>query len=465
MSAGLSAARAALVGRRAWLVGGVVRDELLGRPSADDFDIIVEGDVELAARAVAREARAAVFELSGDWGSWRVSARDGAWQVDLSPLRGGTLVEDLAARDFTVNAIARELGGGAQLIDPLSGAEDLQRGILRLAAPDALSSDPVRALRLVRFCCQLDMSASPEASRAARLAAPGLARVAPERVFAELCSTITSARAVQGVRMLGELNLSAVVLPELDALAGVAQNRFHHLDVHGHTLEVLDRVIRLEAEPAEVIGGQHAEQVSAVLAQPLADGLTRGGALRFGALLHDVAKPLTRTQLAAGRVGFPAHDERGADVSRQVLGRLRASERLRGHVAALARHHLRLGFLVHHAPLGRRAIYAYLDACEPVAVDVTLLSCADRLATRGADAERSIARHLELARELIGPALHWQAAGRPSPLLRGDALAAAVGIPPGPRLGDLLAQLEEAQFAGEITNREQAVEYARALIA
>src|SRR5581483_1159285 len=107
--------------------------------------------------------------------------------------------------------------------------------------------------------------------------------------------------------------------------------------------------------------------------------------------------------------------------------RLRASERLREHVAALTAHHLRLGFLVHAVPLERRAIYRYLRACEPVEVDVTLLSVADRLATRGRVAEEAIARHLSLARQLLGEALTWHSA-RPRPPLRGDELAQAVGL-------------------------------------
>ena len=143
-----------------------------------------------------------------------------------------------------------------------------------------------------------------------------------------------------------------------------------------------------------------------LLAEPLADELTRGGALRFGALLHDAAKPQTRVDLGDGRIGFPHHDVEGAELSRAVLARLRASERLRTHVAALARHHLRLGFLVHEAPLDRRAVFRYLRACEPVGADVTLLSIADRLATRGRNADEAIASHLALARPLLEEALN-----------------------------------------------------------
>jgi hypothetical protein len=133
-------------------------------------------------------------------------------------------------------------------------------------------------------------------------------------------------------------------------------------------------------------------------------------------------------------------------------------------VAALAEHHLRLGFLVHRRPLDRRAIYRYLKTCEPVEVDVTLLSVADRLATRGDNAEPAIAAHLELARELLGAAFAWRATGRREPLIRGGELAQALGIEHGPRLGEMLAAIDEAAYAGEVGTRDEAVALARGLL-
>ncbi len=147
-----------------------------------------------------------------------------------------------------------------------------------------------------------------------------------------------------------------------------------------------------------------------------------------------------------------------------MLRRLRTSERLSEHVAALTRHHLRLGFLVRELPLSRRTVYNYLQACAPVEVDVTVLSVADRLATRGSGATEAIAKHLRLAQELLTEALAWRA-DPPRPPVRGDELANALGVRPGPRLGQVLEELTEASFAGEIETHEQVLQRARETLA
>lgn len=454
-------ARDALRDREAWVVGGAVRDELLGRPTAD-VDIVVDGEPRTAARAVARAASGPAFELSDEFGSWRVMAPDRAWQIDIAPLRGGSLESDLALRDFTVNAIARPLDGD-QRIDPYGGAEDLAAGRLRAVGPHSLADDPLRVVRLVRLAADLALVPDDETTALARASAAGAAGVAQERVFAELKRILAGDAAVASLALMDEIGLTEAILPELHALRDVDQNRYHHADVHGHTIEVLEQAIALQADPGAVFGGAHAEPIAALLAEPLADEADRGLGLRLGALLHDVAKPVTLGRRADGAPTFLGHDRAGADLAREILTRLKASEKLKSHVAALTRHHLRLGFLVHETPLSRRSLYRYLKACEPVEVDVTLLSVADRLATRGRKAQESIAKHLDRAREVMPAALKWRAEGRRTPLVRGDRLAAELEIENGPELGRLLAEIDEARFAGDVATADEAVAYAARL--
>jgi poly(A) polymerase len=459
------------VGARSWLVGGAVRDRLLHRVTTD-FDVVVAGDPEPVARAVGRAAGGHAFELSEAFGAWRVVARDRSWQLDVVGLAGESLEQDLARRDLTVNAIAEPLsdpdglagpagGEAVNLVDPFGGIADLRGRRLRMVSEQSFSDDPLRTLRLARLAVQLGFAAEDATIARARASAPALAAVAPERTFAELRALVCSPHAVAGLALMDELGATAAVLPELDALHGVQQSRYHHLDVAGHTRAVFAETIALVDEPGALqLGDEETERLATSLEQPLANELTRGQALRFGALMHDIAKPQTRAVTDDGRVTFMGHDTRGAQMASEILERLRGSERLRTHVAALVRHHLRLGFLVRAMPLDRRAVYDYLRTVAPVGVDVTVLSVADRLATRGDNSERAIARHLDLARQMLGDALAWEAAP-PRPPVRGDTLAQALGIAPGPQLGALLGELQAAAFAGEVSGPDEAIALAR----
>jgi poly(A) polymerase len=447
----------------AWLVGGAVRDALLGRETPD-FDLAVQGDVRALAHEFGRAAGGHAFQLSDEFGAWRVRSHQQDWQVDLTPLMGETLEQDLRRRDLTINAIARELEPvDAALIDPCGGVADLHARRLRSVGPASFSSDPLRVMRLARMAAELGFAVEQETLQLAAESAPALAAVAAERVFAELRLTLISDRAVDGLELAHSIGATAAVLPELDALRGLAQSDYHHLDVYNHTLSTLEAAIALQHDPAATFG-ELAPALVEVLDEPLANELTRGQALRFGALLHDIAKPLTYALSSEGRPTFFEHDLRGAELATQMLTRLRASERLTVHVATLTRNHLRLGFLVHQRPLPPRTVYRYLATCEPVEVDVTVLSVADRLATLGRNSERAVARHLELAREMLAAALEWRR-NRPRSPVAGDELVRALGIAPGPQLGRLLAELTEASYAGELDTAESALAHARAWLA
>ena len=436
-----------------WIVGGALRDELLGR-EVTDIDIAVDGDPEAAARALAREVHGPVFSLSEAFGAWRVVERRSGRVYDFAPLQGATIEEDLRKRDFTVNAMARPQEGG-ELVDPLGGRSDIESRTLRVIGPEAYESDSLRPLRLARFAAELGFLPDPETERLTAAAAERVPRASGERIFAELRRLVLAPGAVQGLALADRLGLLHAVLPELSDLHDVEQSHFHHKDVYGHTLEVLERLIEIE--------GKAEGDLREVLNEPLADELTRGEALRFGALLHDIGKPATHEMRADGRVTFMGHDRLGEQMVRQVCRRLRTSDRLSRFLEGVTRHHLVLGFLVHERPLDRRAVYRYLKRTSPVEVEVTLLSCADRLATRGKNADRAIDAHLELAKELMPAALEWRKGGPPRLPLRGDELARELGIEPGPELGRLLAELEEAAYAGEVTGRDEAVELARRL--
>lgn len=444
----------------AWIVGGAVRDAVLGR-GVSDLDLAVAGDPGAAARAIAQAIGEHAFELSAEFRTWRVAASGHGWQIDVTALRGDSIEADLAERDFTIGAVAVPLEGG-EPIDPYAGLADLADKRLRAVGEASFDDDPLRLLRAARLAAEMGLEIEARTVALARAAASRAADPAGERQLAELRQLIGGPDPLRGLRLLDELGLTPVVLPEVAELQGVEQGPNHHLDVYDHTIAVLEHTLEVEDDLGR-FAGECAAEVEALLDEPLADEVSRRTALRFGALFHDIAKPATRAE-RDGFVGFRGHDQVGAEVIARICSRLRASRKLTQHLQALALHHLRLGFLIPEMPLSPRRVHAYLRATEPVAVDVTLLTVADRLSARGKGPIASpemVAAHLQLAREMIAAALDWRREGPPRPLLRGDEVAAALGIEPGPELGSALAELEAAQYAGEITDREGALQRLR----
>jgi poly(A) polymerase len=455
------AVREALGGAdQVWIVGGAVRDAALGREVAD-LDLAVAGDPGAIARSIGAAFGEHAFELSAEFGTWRVVSRSRGWQIDLTALRGETIEADLAARDFTIGAVAVPLAGGEPL-DPHAGLADLAEGRLRVVGEESFASDPLRLLRAPRLAAGLDLEIDERTAALARAAAGRAGEPAGERQLAELRQLVGGPDPLRGLRLLGELGITPVVLPELETLRGVEQGPNHHLDVYDHTVAVLEHTLEVEGDLAR-FAGERAAEVEALLDEPLADEISRRTALRFGALFHDIAKPATKAE-RDGFVGFKGHDEVGAGVIAEICRRLRASRRLTQYLQGMARHHLRLGFLIPEMPLPPRRVHAYLRATHPVTVDVTLLTVADRLSARGVGPIASpemVAAHLRLAREMIAAGLDWRQQGPPAPLLRGDEIAAELGIEPGPELGAALAELEAAQYAGEVTDRMGALEHLR----
>ena len=451
-----------------WIVGGAVRDAALGYEVLD-LDLAVAGGENEVAHRIARATAGHAFELSAEFGTWRAIS-SGGWRVDVTRLRGASIEVDLGLRDLAANAIAVELGdlAGAPL-DPHGGLADLDRRLLRAVGPRSFEDDPLRILRAARLAAGLGFELEPATVELARAASPRAGEPAGERQLAELRLVLAGPDPLRGLRLMDELGATATVLPEIEALRGVEQNPNHHLDVHGHTMEVLEHLLAVETA-VDRYAGDRAAEVTALLDESLADELTRRGALRFGALVHDVGKPATRGQ-SGGYITFIGHDRVGAEIVAGLCERLKTSRRLSDHLQGLTRHHLRLGFLAGEAMradgrLSPPQVHAYLRATGRVSADVTLLTIADRLAARGGGpiaAPQMVEAHLALAREMLAATLDWRRDGPPAVPIRGDELAAELGLEPGPRLGELLLEIEAAVYAGEVGDRDGALALARRL--
>ncbi len=441
----------------AWLVGGSVRDLLLGRP-VTDIDLVVDGDPAAAARSLARTGGGSPFPLSERHGAWRV-VREGD-TVDVARSRG-SITDDLGLRDFTVNAIALPLDGG-ELLDPHDGRGDLDARTLRAVSDRIYDDDPLRLLRLVRLAHQLGFAIEPATLDLARARAALADRPSGERIFMELRRLLDEPDPADGLRLLDRVGALAVVLPELAATRGLEQNPYHQLDVLDHTLQVVDATADVAAHPDHYLthrAGWVEERMTVVVGDDVPAWL----ALRFAALFHDIAKPQTQVPRQSGHgFGFPGHDEQGAEIARAVLGRWKVSAALSRFCSTMVAQHLRLGFAVRRRPLDRREAHRYRRATAPWEVESVVLSLADRLTTRGLwSKQRHLRAHAETADELLGLLAELRDTERP-PLLRGDEIAETAGVS-GRRIAELVDALAEEQAAGAVTTREEAVRFVRGI--
>lgn len=468
------------------MVGGAVRDRLLGR-EPNDFDVVVVGPALRLARALADRIGGDFYILDARREFGRVIGRtsDGRrFYVDLTRRDGESWEEDLRRRDFTVNAMMIDLeaflqGDRFAPIDPLGGLEDLQAGRLRLCAPDAFHRDPIRILRAVRFEAELGLRMTPETEQALREALPRLAWAASERVREELIKMALLPPFVQSLRRMEALGILEGVLPEVARLRGLPQGPPHIWDAYEHTLRVvaaMERLLGGSAEPPELrdLPPRWAEVETAMApwrdrlatrwAEEVAADHPRRALLLLAALFHDIGKPETRTVEPDGRVRFIGHEAVGADQAARRLAALRFSNDEIEEIETLVRHHMRPHGLA-RGRLTPRAIYRFFRDLGALGVDLPLLALADTLAVWGP----TLTDAIWIPRLRTAQAL-WQAFFeapdrfvRPVPLLRGDDLL-AMGVPPGPQVGRLLEAVREAQAAGEVTTREEALALIRRLL-
>ncbi len=454
-------------GRPAWLVGGAVRDALAGG-GAGDLDIAVpSGAVDLA-RELADTLGAAFHVLDETHGAARLAGGPGhAWrgpQVDITDFRSSGLAGDLGGRDFTVNALAVAVGqlvatGEGDVEDPTGGFGDLQARIVRPCGPRSLENDPVRVLRAARFGTQPGWRLDPTVEAAALRAARGLARASSERVRDEILGILAGPASAAGLRLLDRWGALEVLLPEGQAMKATAQSEPHRFDVWEHSLRAVEGADLLVARAREL--APWGEALVGHLAEPLGDGATRREALKLAALLHDVAKPETRS-VEGGRTRFLGHDALGAQRVLAIAERLRLSGRMAAVLERLVRHHLRPMHLAQSGAVSRRARFRFFRDLGDDARDLLLLALADAAALRG-DSPLAVwgGPDGHIVRELMAGHAEEIAALSAPPLLDGRDAMQALGLPPGPEIGRLLRLLREAQAVGAVTTREAALLYIR----
>ena len=464
-------------GSTAYLVGGFVRDTLLGR-ATDDIDIAVDGDAMVAAERAARTLGGRYVPLDTENGVGRV-VLPGGWNVDFATLQG-SIEQDLTRRDFTINAMAIELDSDIsillnpdRLIDPCSGRDDLRRRVVRAVGDTCFSDDAVRLMRAVRIAAELDFEIDTGTETLARQSSRLITTVPGERIREELLRLLALPGAGRRLAYLDELGVLTSLIPELAPAKGVDQPTVHVWDVFDHSIQTVTAVEYLLREsPLDYAGDDVLAQVpwTAELEQhfdrDVSSGSTRRAMLKLAALLHDIAKPATKTVDDNGRARFLGHPVDGAATAAAVMERLRFSNREIKLVELLVTYHLRPTQMSNEGLPSRRAIYRYFRDTGEAGIDILFLCLADHLATRGPSLDSDGWReHTEITKYVLTEHFEEERLSVPSKLIDGHDIMEAFGLTPGRAVGALLEAVRETQAAGEITTREQAMRFVGQLLA
>jgi putative nucleotidyltransferase with HDIG domain len=466
-----------------YLVGGAVRDALLGIPS-HDLDFVVLGDSLGAARKLADELGGAYYCMDEDFKVGRVvlgAVDQKRTAMDFTAMQGGSLEEDLRKRDFTVNAMALNLFNLERVIDPLGGAVDLLQARLNICAPTSFEDDPVRVLRALRIAASYQLTIQPETAAALKASIHLLPKVSVERLRDELFKILDGPQPAANLRVMERLGILEFLLPECSPMKGVTQSAPHIFDVWDHSLHTVKRlgdILRLldknyahdNEEGGDLVSGmlslrlgRYREQISEHFGTRLNPDRSLQAIFLLGGLYHDIAKPSHREVEESGRVRFFGHDASGAQVVRQRASALRLSSAEAQRLETIVREHMRPFHLFQtgKAP-SRRAVYRFWRAAGDAGVEVCLLSIADLLAIYGHTLpQETLEQHLDVVRTLLEAFWEKPEDVKPQALLNGSDLMEMFDLKPGPQIGELLESLWEAQAVGEVKNEGQAVRFIR----
>ena len=384
----------------------------------------------------------------------------GAQVLDLLEL-AGTLEEDLARRDCTVNAMALRLLEGpagltGELHDPLGGKQDLESRLLRMTSEQALLDDPLRVLRVFRLSAQLAFTVEPQTQTAIERHASIVRQGAPERVQEELLLLLDTTPCHQALQPCAATGVLLHVLPELAALRGVGQDGYHHLDAFDHTLEVVKALDALLLGERRLVEPELLAQAQAALARPYLAGCTDLALLKLAGLFHDLGKPVTRSLNETG-THFYRHNVVGEEMAAAIAQRLRFSREAHRRLALLVREHLRPGFLADLHPPSQRARNRFFRRLAEDAVAALLLGLADRMAARGPAATKQwLLRQAHATNELLAEYFRRLRQPEQKPVLDGHQIMARYHLQPGRLVGKARALLRRAQEEGAVQTREQA---------
>jgi len=457
-----------------YLVGGAVRDFLLGRPLGKDFDFVLPGNAAGLAKELARQMEGTAFLLDDAFGTWRVVIKKAAGksEADFCVMQGGDILADLRQRDFTVNSLAIRLTDIFQLenplvIDPLGGLSDLRKGIIRANSEDSLRQDPLRMLRAYRFAYTLGLKIDEETGKAIGRNQKLIHRSAGERVRGEFFAALHENQAGHFLRDLYQTALLQELFPEIGEWEPLSQGPHSDFSLLEHAFRTVETGEFLLTHLRDFFSPE-AQALEQHFDQTLEEGISRKALFKFACFFHDSGKPHTRTQDPEATIfRFLDHDQEGQRINERLARRLKLSRRSLRILSELTRQHMRLASLSKGGAVTPRAKYRFFRDTGKEGLDLVLLSLANAGGSRKPSASfdpfrtpsEDLGKIMEAGRELLRYYCEDFSPKPSGPLLNGKEIMKALRLSQSPLVGRLLGMLKEAEVSGRVRSREEALEF------
>lgn len=450
-----------------YLVGGFLRDYFL-RLTNNDLDFVTSHNAEKFAQTIAKKFKASFVRLDEKNKIYRLVYKKNKrmYNLDFSQMQGKNIEEDLSRRDFTINAFVLPITNYRSLItnyrkniiDPYNGIKDLKKKIIRKISDKTFDFDPLRLIRAFRFHAQLGFRIETKTLGLIKKKAKMVNLSAKERIRDELYKIFIVDNSTKIISEMDKVNLLRYIFPEIQIMKKSAREfYFHPQGLWQHSLESLEMYEKMLKQP-EKFFSPYQKKIYHHLSEKI-NGVERKILLKFIILFHDVAKPHTARR-EGERIRFFGHEEKGSRIIQEIFRRLHFSRQEINIARKIVDQHMRPGNLTQLPEISTRAIYRYFRDLGKEGIDLLILSLADRYSyLRISKKPKEIKLHHKRILEILKQYYEEKEKVTPPKLLDGYTVMKICQIPPGPKVGELLRRIEEAQAEGKIKTKEEAKKF------